>query len=216
MQGGWSSAFARAAEVFRTEGARSLYFKVLGETVYRRLRLLEKEVSALPAAGLCQLDVACRQLEPEEVGAYLQFRPGSEREETLRRLSAGHLCTAVWHEGSIIHAGWAGLGRCWIEYLDIYVDMSPDAAYVYEVWTAPEYRGRRVSSARWEHMGAWLLERGVRWEVGAVWPENQAVLRSSARGGYRNVGMIGYWGVGPLRWNFCRYDGAEPTIRLAQ
>ncbi len=217
MQGGWFQAPARAVEVLRGEGPRSLYFKVLGETVYRRLRLIERDISENAPPSPCKLAVECRRLEPGDVEAYLRFRPEASRDETLWRLEAGHLCVAVWRGREIIHAGWAGLGRCWIEYLDLHVEMAPDAAYVYEVWTAPEYRGQRVSSARWAEMNAGLLAQGVRREIGAVWPENYSVIRSAARGGYRSVGLVGYWGAGGLRWTFCRYSGSGAApIRLAE
>jgi GNAT superfamily N-acetyltransferase len=211
MRGHWLHAPARAAEVLRAEGPRSLYFKTLGETVYRRLRLIERSISGPPPPVSCDLDVECRPLLPSEADAYLRFRPDSSREDILCRLEEGRLCAAVWHEGAIIHAGWAGLGRCWIEYLDMLVGLASDTAYVYEVFTAPEHRGKRVSSVRWGLMKQWLLDRGVHREVAATWPENRAIARSVERGGYAAVGWIGWWGLGPLRRTFCRYSGAGPA-----
>jgi len=209
------SILSRVDTIWREEGLRSLWFKVLGETVYRRLILIERDPGLNPAKSHCLLeDAKCRALEPGEIDAYCGLQPKADPAEVLRRLQAGHQCFAVWKDDRVINAGWVGTGRCRIDYLDLDVELSSDTGYLYEVFTAPEFRGNRVSSARFAYQNAVLSAQGYRRTIAAIWPENPSVARSAARASFREIGMVGYLGAGPLKRGFCRYDGSTPAIRL--
>lgn len=211
----WRDAPGRAAEVLGTEGFKSLFFRALGQTVYRRLLLIERDLAAPEAGEFCRLpDVEARQVGPEDIDAHRAFLPDVSRDSLERRLEGGDIGVAVWHAGRIVNVGWAALGRCHIGYVRLYADLSPGVAYLYDIFTAPEYRGLRLTAARWATMERLLRERGVRIEIGAVSPENTPVLRSSERAGFRAVGRVGWWGVGPWRRPFLRYEGDAPPVRL--
>lgn len=210
------NVFSRASRIAHEEGPKSLWFKILGETVYRRLLLIERDPSLDPPENHCLLkDAECHALTPAEIGAYQELRPEADAAEILNRLEFGHQCFAVWKDGRIINAGWVGTGRCRIDYLNLDVEVSPGTGYLYEVFTAREHRGNRVSSARFAHQSAVLSAQGYRRTIAAIWPENASVARSSARASFQTVGVAGYLGAGPLKYQFCRYDGADPAIWLA-
>ena len=212
----WRDVPRRTAEVLRTEGPRSLFFKVLGELGYRRLLLIERDLAAPPAGEFCRLPGAeARRIEPEDADAYLAFHTSLPREWFRERFQKGHIGVAVWHEGRIVNAGWAALHECRISYLRTRIELEPDAAYIYDVYTVPEHRGQRLTAARWKLLERLLREAGARVEIGAVSPENTSILRSSERAGFRIAGRIGYCGVGPWRRWFLRYDG-KPRVRLGR
>jgi hypothetical protein len=79
----------RASEVLRTEGPRTLWFRVLGETVYRRLIVMErpfdKDVPRVQAAG-----VELAILRPEQLEEYRELRPdaGAEVARTTRAIAS--------------------------------------------------------------------------------------------------------------------------------
>lgn len=208
--------FRRAIEVWREEGPRSFLVKVMGETFHRRLWLIERDPGHDPPHSHCTLEgVECRPLGAEDVDAYLALRPEADRAEILRRLEAGHQCFAVWKGDRIINAGWVGKGRCWVEYLDLEIELAPGTGYLYEVFTAEAYRGHRVSSERFAYQSRVLAGQGCRRTIAAIWPENRAVAKSAARATFDTVGEIGYWGFGPLRYRYCRCEGENPAVRLA-
>ncbi len=215
MQAGVSQILSRTLEVLREEGPRSLLFKALGETVYRRLWIIEREPGKTALVDQCRLGVECRPLEASQIEAYLRLRPEARAAEIAQRLEAGHNCFAVWLGDRIVNARWIGAGRCRIEYLDFDVELSPDAVYLYETFTAADLRGRRVTSAGVAYLDAWLRRNGVRRMLAAIGPENQAVFRSAERGGFRRAGKVGYVGVGAARYRFCRYQGSARPIRVA-
>ena len=217
MQGGLSGIPARAAEVLREEGLRSLYFKILGETAYRRLELWELRLGESIPTDCCTLDVECRLLEPGDVDAYLELKPERSRAETLDRLERGWLCCAVWHQRRIVHSGWVGFGRCRVEYLDLEIEAAEGVAYLFEAFTAPGLRGSRLASARLAFWDAVLPARGIHKAVGAQWPENAAITKSSTLSGMRPIGRIGRWKVGGLRRDFCWYrTSGDRPIELAR
>ena len=90
---------ARAGDVLRREGFRALWFKILGETVYRRLVLVERPL-ALPVpdvAARVPVDVAF--LQPTELAEYRAFRPETSEAELESRLRAGQICFVARHRG---------------------------------------------------------------------------------------------------------------------
>lgn len=211
----WQDAPGRALEILRTGGPRALLFRALGETVYRRLLLIERRLAEPEPGRFCRLDnVETRRIEPADFEAHQALMPEVSRESFDSRLERGHVGVGVWHEGRMVNAGWAGIGRCRVGYVGLWIDLPPRVAYLYDTLTAPEYRGMRLTSARWKTMELLLREAGVAVELGAVSPENTSVLRSSERAGFRIVGRIGWWRITGRKRPFLEYEGVAPGIRL--
>ena len=187
---------------------RTLWFAGLSFThVYRRLillgRPLNQAVPEIPVPGSMRVAM----LVEGEIGAYMAFRPDQDASEIHRRLDQDHRCFTVWHEQQIIHAAWVATGRARIEYLSRDLALAPDEVYVYEAFTAPAFRGRNASPVRALAMAEHFRSHGYRRVLTAVHPENKVGFRPLEKVGTRDVGVIGYVGVGRLRWHFCHRRG---------
>ena len=212
--GSITAHFRRAREVLRNEGPRSLWFKMVGETTYRRLLLMEKRIRTPARSVHNQAALDCRLLTAEDVDEYVEFRTDTNRDTILNRLEDGDICFLVRDSGVLIHCCWTAMGRTRIDYLECSIQLAPDAVYVYEVFTSPQYRGRAFSSARSFQMERYFLERGFRRLLAAIGPENRPALRSSEKAKYAVAGKIAYLGAGGWKRHFCRYAGDNPALRL--
>lgn len=210
------SILRRSAEVLGTEGARSLFFKVLGETCYRRLTLVQRRIGAPAPIAETSRGAGARRLTIDDESAFTAYRPEMPRSTVRDRLAAGDECFIVCDGERIVHSCWVASGVARIDYLALDVALEEDAVYVYEVHTDREYRGRSISSIRSLEMERRLGERGVRRLVAAIWPENRPAMSTMAKAGYEVVGRVGYVGFGSLRREFCRTEHGEPAVRLAR
>ena len=209
----WSHC-QRAAEVLRAEGMRSLWFKILGETVYRRLLIVEKKIAPVPRSHLGGALLECRPMTAHDIDEYLDLRPDAGLDTTLERLAKGHVCLVVSDGKMLVHSCWSCTDRAEIEYLGAGVKLASDSVYVYEVFTRPESRGQSISAVRSNEMERYYDARGYRRLVGAVWSENRPVSRSADKAGYSVVGRIGYWQIGKRKRLFCNYIGTSPPLWL--
>ena len=211
---GLKAALARSREILRAEGLRAFWFKLLGETVYRRMDIIEKCLcpeSDRPASAE-GLDISL--LGAGEVDELLAFRSYAGREEILERLKRGYWCFLVREQGRIIHCAWVANGRIWIDYLACEFELAADTLYVFEIHTAPQHRGRSISSIRSQAVEQYGLRLSYKRMVGIVWPENPPVYRSFKKAGYSIVGRVGYIGTGRLKQYFCRYAGTSRPLRV--
>jgi len=147
-RGSWFQTLKRVAAIWREEGPKSLWFKTLGETVYRRAVLIERPLHESIPRGTTRLPVTVGLLSETDVDAYLRFCPETHPSEVHSRLEAGHLCFVVRHEGRMISAAWIATGQVWIDYLACEIRLAADEAYLYESFTSPEYRGQNIPAVR--------------------------------------------------------------------
>jgi len=206
----WRRMVQRAVGVLQTEGLRSLWFKALGETVYRRAVVLERSLDEATPQVAARLPVAFGRLQETEVDEYAAFRPETDPAEVRRRLQAGQMCFVARHEGKIIHACWVATGRARIDYLAREIALAPDEVYPYESFTAPAYRGQNVAAARSAYMQPVLRQAGYHRAVAVVVPENQVAFRPIEKAGYRRVGVLRTVWLGPWRRDFGRLGRADP------
>ena len=194
---------ANRARAIRPIG--DLWFAALGAArIYRRLVLLARPLGPSGLELATPAGVRIAALTPEDVGAYLAFRPEQRSAEIRGRLSRGHRCFAAWQEHQIVHAAWGATERAPIDYLSQEIELSPDEVFVFDAFTAPAFRGRNLSPLRAVIMGRHYHEQGYRRVLTAVHPENRVGFRPLEKVGTRPVGLIGYAGIGPFRWHFCR------------
>ncbi len=205
----WRSALRRAVEVLRAEGLGSLWFKILGETVYRRVVLLERRLDGSAVEVTSRLPVVLGLLQETEVDEYVALRPTSDPAEVRRRLAAGQQCFTARHEGRLVHVCWVATHRAWIGYLQREIALAPDEAYIYDAFTAPDWRGQNISPARSAHMQRALWAAGTRRLLTVIMPENRPAFRPPAKTGYRPIGVLGYVRLGPWRRDFGRLDHAD-------
>jgi SAM-dependent methyltransferase len=206
----WRSALARAVTIARDEGLRSLWFKILGETGYRRLLVMELRLDEPLADVPLRVPAVIEPLRGSDVGDYVAFRPDTDPAEVRRRVAAGHLCFVARCQGRIVHACWAATGLAWVDYLAREVPLAPDEVYHYDSFTAPDLRGRNLSSARVTVAARHFRAAGYRRLVAVVVPESSRARRPLEKAGYRVVGRVGYIRLARWRWDF------GPTHRSRQ
>lgn len=217
---------SRAAHVARHEGARCLFFKILGETCYRRLLLLEipldRPPSGLRARKRVQYDLLSG--EPDEaVEEFLRFRI-SDAEDAFhframsreqpeqrihRRLAARHRCFVARHDGRIVSASWIAEGLGFVDYLECDLVVGPETVYIYDTYTLPSFRGNNISPAMTVDIMRGLREEGFDRLISATAPENKANLRSRKKVGFRVCGKLGFYGALGWKHHFCRPGSFE-------
>ncbi len=195
----WKQMPRRAWQILRQEGFRSLWFHILGETIYRRVLLFERPLSDPIPSASATIPVEISLLKPSEVEEYVAFHPGLDAGEVRDRLDRGGKCFLSRHQGSIVNACWTAEGSVWIDYLGCGIPLARDEAYVYNNYTDPRFRGRNISAVRAVVMLRHFRELGYRRLVAVVVPENKAAFRSPDKAGYRPIGVIGYIRIGPWR-----------------
>jgi GNAT superfamily N-acetyltransferase len=208
-----STVWQRALEVLRTEGIRSLWFRVLGETGYRRMIVMQRPYDLSLRDVEAGIPVTYGILEPHEIDEYLQLRPDADSDDIRLRLERRQVCLVARHEGHLIQACWVAFERVWIDYLRCWLYLEPGAVYPYDLYAVPEIRGKNVHRAHFPHMFRYFQNAGIRVIVGAFHPENR-MHRIFARVGFEPVATIGVVRLGPWRRPFCRYAEGKPG-RLA-
>jgi len=209
-----NAAIHRSREILLSEGLHSLWLKFLGETVYRRMDVFEREIS--PAAAQFELPegLEINLLQVSEVDEFVEFRALHDRETILRRLERGQTCFLVRNQGQIIHNAWTAKGSARIDYLACDIQLAGDTIYVFEAYTAEAWRGKSISSLRRAVMETHCRGQGFQRLLGVVWPESAPAVRNVEKAGYQRVGRIGYLGAGRFRKYFCRYEKNDPAFRL--
>jgi GNAT superfamily N-acetyltransferase len=208
------TAARRAIEVAREEGYHSLFFKILDETVYRRLALFELDLTGFNAVIEDRASVTLGILGEEHAGEYAALRPGGDPVEFRARLVDGHRCYAARYQGELTHVTWVAFERLWIPFLEYRIALAPDEACVYGVFTAPSARQQGIGSILGGYAARDSARKGYRRLLSLPGPQNRASIRLFEKLGYRRIGALGYVRLGPRRRHFCRTkrDARPPGI----
>ncbi len=205
----------RASEILRSQGVRTLWFRVLGETVYRRMILFERLLDEPPADVSPGLAVTISQLQASEVDEYAAFRPTAVATEIRSRLERGHVCFVARREGAMVHSIWAAIGSACIGYLDSEIQLAPDEAYIYGSYTTPSLRRLNINAARAVVMARYFRERSFVRFLALVMPENPAGVGATVKSNYHHAAVIGRVKIGPWRRDFHRFvPGIRPVILI--
>jgi hypothetical protein len=208
------NALRRASQILRAEGPRVLWFRLLGEIVYRRMIFFERSLDETIASGRSELPVTISRLQPHEADDYAIFYPYVTAAEVRSRLERGHQCWVARLEGAVVHAIWTATGTARIRYLDCQILLAPDEAYIYESYTVPALRRLNLNTTRSEVMTRYFREHSFSRLLALVMPENPGGVHATLRAGYRRVGIIGRVKVGPWRRDFCRMEPDSRPVEL--
>src|SRR5262245_23807561 len=146
-----------------------------------------------------RLPVRVAPLATDELSSLALLRPELTIDTFRQRLAQGHRCFAAWHEGRMVHAGWAAPRAAWIEFLDCAFPLADGDVYQYDSYTAPAARGMGVAALRVAWMARQLQMEGVRRLFAVVWPGNPAAFLPLEKVGYRRRGSIHVVRLGPWR-----------------
>lgn len=194
----------RAVAVIREDGVAALWFKILGETIYRRVFIIERFSDEPMEQVTARVPLTFGWLDESQIDEYLRLRPDANCAEILRRLREGQRCVTARSDGQLVYAGWSAAGRARIDYLDREIQLAPDEIYIYEAFTAPDFRGANIPPVASQFRLRYLSNLGYRRFVAVVVPENWRALRSFRKAGYRVCGTMGCVRIGSWRWDFTR------------
>jgi GNAT superfamily N-acetyltransferase len=189
-------------ETLRSEGPRVLWFSILGETVYRRLLLIEASLTDRPkdSAAAASLEVAW--LSPADSRDCAL--PGLSSDVVAQRLRQGDRCLCARRDGQVVAYRWMAFGAAPLAYLGCTLELAEGVAYVYDAYTVPEARGAGISAALWSMAGSALTAEGCHTTVAVLLPENRPARRAAGKSPYRQVGRVGYVQLGLWRRYFLR------------
>lgn len=197
----------RAVAIAHYTGMRGLWFAVLGELGYRRVAIRECILDKpFPEHG-ARIPVALELLDDTRIDEYNTFRREADPDSARRRLAAGDKCFVARHGGSIVSALWAATGRAQCDYLSRGIPIGDDEAYMYDAFTAPQWRGQGLFPALTSEMHRYYRTAGKRRSICFTGPENIPAM--TANTGYRRIGIIGYVGIRSIRHHFRRVDCGE-------
>ncbi len=194
---------ARALTVLRTEGLKVFWLKLLsGLGVYRRLFLLERSLGdPIDESGpTVPLDIGT--MTTAEVAEYAALRPETARATIGGLVDAGCLCFMARHDGRAVGCCWLTIDHPYSAFLDWQLPLSAGDAYLFDAYTLPTYRGRGVAPAICAQQLRYCQDAGLRRAVRATSPENVAALRAHVKSGFRPVGVVGRFKIGPWRRYF--------------
>lgn len=201
-----SPQWRRASEIAYGGGLRALWFAALGEICYRRVAVRELLLDGSAAQAHAGISVDIDLLDESQLDEYNTFRRTSDPGAAARRLEAGHKCFVARYSGQIVCACWGATENAWSGYLSAPIPLATDEAYLYDLYTAPQRRGLRIRALITSAMYDFYKAEGKRRLLGFTVPENVVAMAGSR---FRQIGVTGYFGVGRLRFSFCRMDAGE-------
>jgi len=155
-----------------------------------------------------RLPVTVGLLQDDEVDEYNAFYPWTGRSEALRRLrSGGHECFTARYEGRLVSADWASTVSTYARSLHCVFPLLEGDVYTYEMYTLPEFRRRGIATAIKVSILRHYCQAGCNRFLNLISPNNLASIKNNERLGYRQVGLVEYWGWAPLRRHYWHWDG---------
>lgn len=204
-----STVIRRASAIVRLQGWKALWYKFLGETVYRRLALYEFRLDQpFPEIGL-KVPVELGFLGQEDIGAYLRFSPYATAADVHARLQRGDRCFVARTEGLIVSVRWSGRESVLLASLGCTLHLAPGNEAGYGTITHRDFRRFGIAAAVRIGMMYHLREEGIERCLAFVEPENIPAIRFNEMLGLRRIGVIGRFGAGRRRYCFCRMNHGE-------
>ena len=203
--------FARFWQVLRHDGAINLWFKVVGELFYRRLLVIQRPLLSDDPDPRFPKHIRAELLTLDDLDEYTVVRPDTDREGVRRRIEQGETCVISRTDEKILTVCWASANRSYAEYLDCRIDLAPDCIYLYEALTLHQIHAYRTGRGIIHYIGRHFRDRGYRQLVGAVLPENRRALGVFYKMGFRPVGWVRRYRLGPWRrYSFRFPPGVQP------
>jgi GNAT superfamily N-acetyltransferase len=188
----------RAVEILRHEGPLSLIARMAALAGYRRALVMSTTLD--PPPPLVEPGVALHYglLQADQLDAFAAYRPDVGAHIARRRLEAGERCFVAWSGPRIVSARWIVTGSARVPEFRLCLPLADDAVFIYDSYTSPDMRSRRIASATSTRAAAMLAAEGRRQSFITVLPENGAGIRNATRSGYREIARFAVLVLGPL------------------
>ncbi len=203
-----SDLVRRAREVVGKQGAKALWFKVLGELCYRRVYLFKDRLEVDYEVSDARVPLEVRPLVREELPEYLSKAPPVKGREITSRLDAGHICHTAWSEGALIGYVWSAVGRAPVDYMGVAMELPTGAVYGYELFVHADWRKLGVSVAMIRERRTLLLKSGYHTGYSVLMPENTPAVNVQQSVKRYPIGMMRVVWFGPWRRAWLRLKDA--------
>ena len=201
------SVLRRFWTIRREEGWVALWFRILGETVYRRVLFFSVELDDLrnPPAG-----ITSRWLRAEEADAYAAFNPTLSAADVQHLLGRGYRCLIMEAGGRTVYGEWVATKQAWIDYLQMPLDVPDRTAYIFGAYTAVEERGKGYGTAAASMSKRMFLEEGLVRRLFCLQPDRGIAYPPVLKNPCRPIYYRGWFGLGPWRIPFRRATKGMP------
>ena len=162
----------KAAAIRRERGWRVLFWRVLGAVGFRRVVLFRRGIESAARDRPVAESVEFGRLDGDGLAEFLEARPDADPAELAVRREAGDTCHVARASGRIVSTRWSSTREVRIGYLDYRSELATGQAYLYDAYTAPEFRQRGIAGALTRHIIAVLHEQGVGEMLSAADPAN--------------------------------------------
>jgi len=128
--------------------------------------------------------VTLRAAGPEDLSALADV-VGKPAAEFRRRFEEGDLCFIAEAGGAVVSVEWVRLRKYRLEEVDYAFDPGPRGLFLYDAFTAPEWRLRGLHVNVLQHVVEWAPARGVEDVFCHITHGNDLSLRTHLRFGFR-------------------------------
>lgn len=201
----------RLRHIVEHEGLRGLWFRTWAHLGYRRLAFLTCPLNDAVAPQSVGTSLQFVTLGRADADEYAAFREGARAGEFASYLQSEFVCHAARVDGRLASVTWSAANRATIWYLDADFDLRPGQLYLFGSYTHPNFRGRRLHAALFDHVRRWGPTAGFSEAAVFVVAENAATLRAHARVGFQRTGAAVRIRLGPFIRHFSQ--GNAPRMR---
>jgi GNAT superfamily N-acetyltransferase len=162
--------------------------------IYRsaKLILFEKTTNTnTPTKTEANLEVTVRLIQKDDLPVMAKTFDGIER-IFLERTSLGHLCFGALVNHEIVNLTWVALEGTYTSEIERNNHIASGAAYLYDVFTLPSFRGRGISSAVAAKVTQHLSNMQISVVYAGALSDNLASLHAKEKAGFRKLGYISY------------------------
>lgn len=164
-------------------------------------KMLWLDLTALPSFVEFDPAFSFRFLSSSEIESYGQDPANEIASDFLQRaLSQQNQCLAAFHGERLASYSWYARNSVdGKDHLGVSMSFPTDVVYMYNAFTHPDFRGRRLFSAGVALAAKELAAQGATKMIASVNSTNFASLRSCKRLGFRELGRIWTLGSGDHR-----------------
>ena len=114
---------------------------------HQEVVLFEKDLSHIPGSTYSEPTVSIEMGTPNHVHGLTRLLPGWSSRIFQDRLSRGDIFFVARAGNQIVHQTWISFEDKWMPLLNKKIVLEEREAYLYQVYTASEYRGRHILTA---------------------------------------------------------------------
>jgi len=170
-------------------GTKWMLGRILQKIVgWECLIFFRRDLNRQPVVTSSKIDVHFYLAAPIELKQFAYAEKISNQEH-LQDLESGAECVIGKYQNKIVYSAWINFHRIYEAGLFNW-SLTPPQAYLYRVFTGPEYRGFNIATAGYQFIFQHLQRRHIHQCFVATNFENYASIRSIEKSGFSRFGKI--------------------------